>query len=258
MNSIMILAGVPAPLRDPLVASYRAIVSNYLEHRWGPSELDGGKFCEITYSILIGAITGTFPARPSKPARMIEACRDLERQAADPNRVGDRSLRVLIPRVLPVLYEIRNQRGVGHVSGDVDPNFLDATAVLSMASWVIAELVRIFHNVSTTEAQQVVDALIERKHPLIWEVGDVRRVLDPSMSAVDQMLVLLHQRPGWVAERDLVSWIEYSNPTVFRSKVIVPMHKKRFLEYDSPNGRLHISPLGIEYVEEKILESRSA
>jgi hypothetical protein len=257
MNPKQILAGLPESLRDPLMASYREIVANYLEHRWGASELDGGKFCEIVYSILKGAVSGTFPAKPSKPPRMVDACRELESQPADTKRVGDRSLRVLIPRVLPVLYEIRNQRGVGHIGGDVDPNFLDATAVLGMTSWVLAELVRVFHDVSTTEAQQTVDALIERKQPLIWEVGTVKRVLDPSMPAANQTLIFLHQRLGWVAEKDLVSWIEYSNPSVFRSKVILPMHKKRFLEYDEINARVHISPLGIKHVEEKILKSRA-
>jgi hypothetical protein len=258
MDAIKILAGVPVTLREPLVASYREIAANYIEHRWGPAELDGGKFCEIVYCILQGAVTGVFPPKPSKPDRMVDACRDLERMPSDAKRVGDRSLRILIPRVLPILYEVRNQRGVGHVGGDVDPNFLDATAVLGMASWVLAELVRVFHNVSTTEAQRAVDALIERQHPLIWEVGDVKRILDSSMPAASQMLVFLHQHLSWVSEKELVAWVEYSNPSVFRSKVILPLHKKRFVEYDASSARVHISPLGIRKVEEEILKTRHA
>ena len=67
-------------------------------------------------------------------------------------------------------YEIRNNRGVGHVGGDVDPNHMDAEAVQTMAGWAMAELVRIFHGVKTEEAQETVDALVERKSPIIWEV----------------------------------------------------------------------------------------
>src|SRR5713101_513921 len=163
-----ILAGLPAVLRDPLLKSYREIGANFIEHRWGPSELDGGKFCEVVYCIVEGAIAGKFAAKPSKPKDMTRACRALEGLAADAKRVGDRSLRILIPRVLLPLYEIRNNRGVGHIGGDVDPNFLDATSVYGMASWVLAELLRVFHGISTEEAQQIVDALVERKHPLIW------------------------------------------------------------------------------------------
>jgi hypothetical protein len=151
---------------------------------------------------------------------MLAACQALERQSPDPSRVGDRSLRVLIPRLLPVLYEIRNNRGVGHVGGDVDPNHMDAEAVQAMASWAMAELVRIFHGVKTDEAQQTVDALVERKSPLIWAVGEIKRVLDPKMSAKNQVLVLLHHSTGWVSATDLLKWVEYSNASMFRSKVL--------------------------------------
>ena len=171
------------------------------------------------------------------------------------NRVGDRSLRILIPRVLPILYEIRNNRGVGHVGGDVDANQLDATAVEAMASWIMAELVRVFHAVSTKEAQESVDALVERITPLIWEVEGVKRVLQPGMSAKDQVLVLLHQSISWVASEDLLSWVEYSNASVFRSKVLMAMHKLRLVEYDKKIGRARISPLGSKEVEQRILKT---
>src|SRR5882762_10299640 len=153
LNSSKVLTGIPAGLRDPLLQSYQEIVTNFAEHRWEPSELNGGKFCEVAYTIINGCIKGSFPSKPSKPSNMVDACRGLEATKADPQRVGDRSLRVLIPRTLQALYEIRNNRGVGHVGGDVDPNLMDATAVYSNASWILAELVRVFHNVKTPEAQ---------------------------------------------------------------------------------------------------------
>jgi len=43
-------------------------------------------------------------------------------------------------------YEIRNNRGVGHVGGDVDQNHMDAKIVVEMAKWTIAELIRLFHS----------------------------------------------------------------------------------------------------------------
>ncbi len=253
-----ILAGLSMGLRDPLLKSYREIASNYAEHRWEPSELNGGKFCEIVYSVVNGSITGTFPAKPSKPRDMVAACRTLETMPTDSHRVGDRSLRILIPRMLSALYEIRNNRGVGHVGGDVDPNFLDATAVYGMASWVLAELVRIFHAVSTKKAQEIVDMLIERKHPLIWEIPDinVKRILDSTMKRGDQVLVLLHAKPSWVSEIDLMNWVEYSNPSVFRTDILIPFHRSRLIEYHQQKHQAKISPIGIEEVERRILKTR--
>jgi hypothetical protein len=257
MDPTRVLAGLPASLRDPLIQSYREIVSNFIERRWEPAELNGGKFCEIVHTILDGAIKGRFAANPTKPRNMADACRALEGLPADPNRVGDRSLRILIPRALPVLYEIRNNRGVGHVGGDVDANQLDATAVEAMASWVMAELVRVFHGVTTKEAQEVVEALIERTTPLIWEVEGVKRVQDATMSAKDQTLLLLHQSAGWVDSDALLAWVGYSNPSRFRSGVLSALHRERLIEYDQGDRRARISPLGSQEVERRILNTRA-
>jgi hypothetical protein len=256
LDSSKVLAGIPVGLRDPLLQSYQDIGTNFAEHRWEPSESNGGKFCEVVYTIINGFIAGSFLPKPSKPRNMVLMCRALEDAPAQSSRVGDRSLRVLIPRVLPALYEIRNNRGVGHVGGDVDPNFMDAMAVYGMASWTLAELVRIFHGISTKEAQETVDALVERKIGLVWEVEQIKRVLDPDMDNDDQTLVLLHSKPSWVADKDLFTWVEYSNLTMFRKNILCVLHKKRLIEYDAQQRRARISPLGSKYVEQQILKTR--
>ncbi|MDD5586179.1 MAG: hypothetical protein PHY92_04380 [Alphaproteobacteria bacterium] len=253
----LVLAGIPAGLRTPLLHCYQEIVANYLEHRWEPSELNGGKFCEIVYTVIKGFLEGKFSAEPSKPKNMRDACRSLEEIPANLQRLGDRSLRILIPRMLPALYEIRNNRGVGHVGGDVNPNYLDATAVYGIASWMLAELIRIFHSVSTKEAQETVDALIERKLPLIWEIEGVKRVLDPSIGNSDQVLLLANRMTSWVSVRNLFDWVEYSSLSMFRKRIIVPLHEKRLIEFDRNEDRIKISPTGVREVEHRILKSRS-
>lgn len=256
-NSKQLLSGIPDGLREPLLKTYKEVASNYVERRWKAAELDGGWFCEIVYTILDGALSGKYASSPSKPKNMVDACKALEKYPADPNRVGDNSLRKLIPKVLLPLYEIRNNRGVGHVGGDVDPSFMDATAVYNMSSWVLAELIRIFHAVTTEEAQGIVDSLVERKIPLVWEVGGVKRVLEPSMNKKDQTLVLLYGSPAWIAEDDLMKSVEYSTQAMYRKRVLNPLHTERKIEYDSANGRVHISPTGSKDVENRILTSKT-
>jgi hypothetical protein len=258
IDSSKILAGLPSGLRTPLLETFQEIASNYLEHRWEPSELNGGKFCEVVYSISSGSVGGLMPATPSKPANIRDACRALEEIPKNHGLVGDRSFRVLIPRLLVGLYEIRNNRGVGHIGGEVNPNFMDATIVFGLASWILAELIRIFHAVSAKEAQEVVDALIERKIPLVWEIEGTKRVLDPKMSTRNQVLVLLLRATTWELERNLFDWTEYSNPTVFRSKVLSPLHSARLIEYDGKSQRARISPLGILEAEQNIIGSKVA
>ena len=144
------------------------------------------------------------------------------------------------------------------MGGDVHANHMDAEAVQAMASWIMAELVRIFHGVTTQEAQDTVDALMERKSPAIWEVGGVKRVLNPAMSAKDQALTLLHHSTGWVPATDLFKWVEYSNASVFRSNVLIQLHRARLIEYDAQRGLARISPLGARDVEERLLRASGA
>lgn len=251
-----LLAGIPAGLRGPLLDTYREIASNFLEHRWGASEMQGGKFSEVVYTIIDGWLKGTFAAGPSKPRDMRGACYAIE-SSPNSGKPEDRSMRILIPRMLPPLYEIRNNRNVGHVGGDVDPNQMDAITVYSIASWVMGELVRVFHAVSVKEAQEAVDALVERKVSIIWDPGTIKRVLDTKLTAGNQTLLLLHQSMSWVAEYDLLDSIEYSNPTVYRSKVLMKLHKARLIEYDKVDKRAKISPTGSIHVEEHVLHTRS-
>lgn len=253
INPAGLFASLPATLRSELLQCHREIVRNYVEQRWEPAELNGGKLCEVAYSIVKGALTGSFPAFASKPSNMVLACRDLEQIAADSTRVGDRSLRVLIPRLLPFLYEIRNNRGVGHVGGEVDPNHEDAEAVLGMANWLLAEMIRVFHDVPLHEAQAVVESLVSKRLPIVWEVEGTKRVLDPTMSKSDQAVLLLYAQSGWTDETVLHGWVEYSSIAKFRSNILDKLHEARVIEYERPKKRVRITPRGIQYAEEKLL-----
>lgn len=244
------LAKLPTTLRQELIAAYAEVLTNFRERRWEPSELNGGKLCEIVYSILKGYIGGKFPSKSTKPRNMVDACRALELEPA----TFPRAVRVQIPRMLMALYEVRNNRGVGHVGGDVDPNHMDATCVLALSKWILSELVRVFHNVSTEEASAAIDALVERTLPIVWKVGDNLRVLDPSMSMKDRALTLLYHSAGPVSELDLFRWVEHSNSSVFRRDVLRPAHSEKLLEYEPKEGTVEISPLGITYVEDSVLD----
>jgi hypothetical protein len=236
------LSALPAGLRNPLLEEFGRIVSHFMERRWTSSELSAGRFCEIVYTILDGHAGGAFAAAPSKPANFVAACRQLENNTSVP-----RSFQILIPRLLPALYEIRNNRNVGHVGGDVDPDFMDSSAALSMASWIIAELVRVFHGVSTQEAQAVVDNLAERRLPLVWKSGDIRRVLDPHLPLKDQILLLLGSVAGRVPIEELFSWSGHKNKGYF-VKLVRKLHVDRLVEFHDQEGDVELLPPGVDHV----------
>lgn len=238
------LNGIPDAIRGELLRAFDEIVAHYRARRWEPSELNGGKFSEVVYSILRGHVDGKFPASPSKPKNMVDACKSLEQATSFP-----RSVRIQIPRMLVALYEIRNNRNVGHVGGDVNPNHMDAAAVLAMARWILAELIRAFHGLTVDEAELVVEALTVRDVPAIWEVGSVRRVLVPNLATNDATLLLLYASPAAVSDTDLISWLEYGNASRFRTTILRKLHSSRLVEYDPQSRMVRISPTGISYVE---------
>lgn len=244
------LRGVPANFEEELFDRYREVERNFRERRWEPSELNGGKLCEAAYSILKGHIDGAFPSSPSKPSNFLQACRNLENAPS----TFPRSVRIQIPRMLSALYEFRNNRSVGHIGGDVNPNHMDAVCVLHMSKWVVAEFVRIFHNVTTDEASAIVDTLTERHIDLIWETAAAKkRVLQLDLSMGDKALLVLYSEAQPMDERVLVDWIEHSNASVFRRDVLRKQHKAKLVEYDATAKSVEISPLGIKRVEETIL-----
>lgn len=247
------LAEIPVSLRDELLLHFSAVATNYREGRWEAAVLNAGKLCEVVYTILRGRADGSYPDRASKPANMIQACRKLEE--VDPLRL-DRALRIQIPRALVPLYEMRSNRGVGHTGGDVDPNHMDAMYAVAACQWIVADLVRAFHAVDTKTATQIVEALIEREVPLIWEVNGVKRVLDPKMGIRDRLLVLLYGHIGPAPEEQLRRWAEYANPSRFRSEILKSLHAEAMIHYDNQQKVIVLSPLGKRYVEEKVLPRR--
>jgi hypothetical protein len=244
------LSAVPAGLRTPLLSEYDSLVTNYSEQKWTAAELSGGKFCEIVYTILDGYAKTAYTAKPSKPANFVEACRRLESNSSVP-----RSFQILIPRLLPPLYEIRNNRNVGHVGGDVDPNHMDAATVLAIAAWVMAELVRVFHATTVQQAQEIVDSIVERPVPLIWQSGQVKRVLDPKLKLREQVLVLIGSCAGPVDVTSLQTWTECKSKTYF-NRVIGALHKSRLVEA-SDGKTVRLLPPGTAAVSQIIADHKS-
>lgn len=240
---------LPAGLRNDLLSAYNEIVKNYAERRWEPAELNGGKLCEAAYTIVRGLADGTFPTRSNKPRNMVAACQAMEQVTAQP-----RSVRIQIPRMIVAMYEIRNNRGVGHAGGDVNPSDMDAAAVLYMSKWLVAELVRVLHTLSTTEATEIVEALIEREVALVWSSGAKKRVLRPGLTWRKNTLLLLLSETGQVAEDDLFRWIEHKSLPVYRRDVLRPGHKDRLWEYDEPTRTIHLLTPGIEAAEQIVHE----
>jgi len=249
------LAGVSAPFRSKLINAYEKLKRDHVEGRYEAAGLAAGKLCEVVIRLLQQVVLGQFTAFGVKIVNFTDECRRIE---GAPAASAVESLRVVVPRALNFLYTMRNKRGIGHVGGDVEANAIDSATLARLADWIVCELIRVYHGLSLEEAQDLVDNLALRQLPDIWEVGGKRRVL-LGLSASDQVLLLLYSDPSsFVLAEDLCSWVEYSQPSMFRRNVLRPLHKKRLLEFDEESGVVYLSPVGTREVEERVLIAKAS
>lgn len=246
------LHGVARKYRDRLIPAYLELKRNVLESRFEAAGLSAGKFCEVAIRFLQERTLGTSTPFGTKIQNYADECRKI---ISSPTANATESERTILPRALVFLYTMRNKRGIGHVGGDVDANGIDLAIIARTADWIICELIRVHHGMSLEEAQDMVDALSVRQMPDIWEVAGKKRVLREGLKAKEQSLLLLYSsRDSTILVEDLIEWVEYSNPRVFKSNVLAKLHKERLVEWDKAVDCVHLSPKGVALVESSILQ----
>jgi hypothetical protein len=126
---------------------------------------------------------------------------------------------------------------------------MDATLVVSMAKWIVAELIRVFHDVPIAEAQTIVDSLAEVTLPMVWSEGGMKRVLDPSTSLKTQILMLVGSTPSKTKHTDLERWIEPQSQG-YLLRALRDLHSKRQVEFSETEGLVQLLPPGAKSLAE--------
>ena len=244
------LQSIPKQFRDKLVKRYISLKQAQAEERYEAAGLAAGKLAEVVLRFLQHEQTGTCIGFGKSIGNFADECRKII--SSNSGNLSS-ALKTAVPRALVFAYTIRNQRDIGHDGGDLDANPIDMATVVRISDWIICELIRSYHGLPIEEAQDLIDSISVKNVPLIWQVGEKKRVLKAGMSAKDQALVLLYSsKETSVLTEDLCDWIEYKR-SMFATRVLNDLHQKRMIEYDRDNELVQISPLGVDYVEQKIL-----
>ncbi len=240
-------ASADAKVVDELLAAYAEAKENYFLGGLRLSAVEGGRFCEAAFRILQHRAFGAFDplGAPLDTERLIRQL------AGRPAALGD-SIRIHIPRALRVVYDIRNKRDAAHLADGIDPNVQDATLVVGIIDWVLAEFVRLFHNVSADEAQHTVEDLVTRKAPIIQDFDGFLKVLNPRLRATEHCLVLLYQVGSEGAiYADLEKWAKPSMRANLRRTLKRLVDDHAFVHFDGTAYR--ITRTGQHEVEKKCL-----
>lgn len=237
-----------ASLVDELLEAHAEAKRNYYLGGLRLSEVEGGRFCEAAFRLLEYVTTKTFTRLgvPLDSEKLIQQLSNL------PKGSFSDSIRLHIPRALRVVYDIRNKRDAAHLADGIDPNVQDASLVVSVIDWVLAEFLRLYHKVSADRAETIVRDLVTRVAPVIQDFNGNLKVLRPGLSAGDHCLVLLYHRGGiGVTPNELVNWVRPTmraslNRTLYRLN-----HEKDLIHIDGT--RYFITRLGQIDVETRHL-----
>jgi hypothetical protein len=175
-------------LVSELLDGHSEVKRNYYLGGLRLTEVEGGRFCEAAFRLLqqVAGLTVTPLGKQVDSEKLILQLQNLP--AAHPD-----SVRLHIPRALRLVYDIRNKRDAAHLADGIDPNMQDATLVVSVVDWILAEFIRRYHSVPADEARKIVDTIVARAAPIVQDFDGFLKVLNPRLSAGDWCLVLLYQ-----------------------------------------------------------------
>ena len=183
-------SALPPTLVDELLEAHAQAKQSLYLGGLRLSEVEGGRFCEAAFRLLEQISLGSFTPLGTQlnTEKIIQKLENLPK-GSHPDAV-----RIHIPRALRLVYDIRNKRDAAHLGDGIDPNLQDATLVTSVLDWVLAEFIRLYHNVTADVAQQLVSEIGTRAVPVVQDFAGFLKILKPNLAVSDHCLVLLYQR----------------------------------------------------------------
>jgi hypothetical protein len=247
IGSGFLASGMPAVLVTEVLESFKEAKRRFHLADYMPNAVEGGRFSEAVLRVLQWSTSGTYTALSDPKFKADLVIRDLALLPAGNNSESER---LHIPRALRVIYDIRNKRNTAHLSDGIDPNLQDATIVVSVINWVLAEMVRMHHSISASEALALIEGLVSREVPLI-EVFDGKPRILKDIGASDHILTLLYWKgTDGISLGELKGWL----PEKMRQnslRTVNGLHKKHLVNYSEP--LVQITKLGLRYVDEEKL-----
>jgi hypothetical protein len=116
--------------------------------------------------------------------------------------------------------------------------------------WVVAEFVRLYHNVTATEAFSIVQGLVSPKVPAIQEFNGQPMVLNPNLN-YEQCILLLLYRAGSPGARwhELYKWMPQNHLRNLQSALENFIHTKYYVHFDTMTGYYELTGAGIKEVQ---------
>jgi hypothetical protein len=228
-----------------LLRHFSESVNAFENNKWESCISNASKFVEAVIKTLARYASLTLPnAREFKVNKFVNHLGQLEAAKFDD------SVRLLIPRNCVFVYDIASNRGTRHDPGEIDPNKMDAIAVVQNISWVLAEMIRLSHKgvLKPDDAADVVDRLMEKRYPDIEEIDGRLYVNRDGLSAPDIALLVLERKyPARFGREALLATLLRHHHVTKNNAQVAMTRIKKFTD-DDGQGNLKLRANGRQKV----------
>lgn len=231
------LAGSIEPkLVSDLLNSYQVMVVESQKGGFTECLTASGKFVEHTLRIVEFIRTKTI-------LKEIKNVAELVKSMGSDSSLGD-SLRVIVPKMAQGLYEVRSKRGAVHVK-DIDPLPIDAAVSVHCASWIVAELLRLYHSDDASVVAEAMVGLMRAELPLIEQFGTEVVVTTKVPITIEMLLLVAKRAPKGVSRKVLGTSSKFASPRV--SEALQKLEADLFL-HKTADGNFHITGPGEQHL----------
>lgn len=234
------LKNIPEELVQNLEKEFQKLHKHYFLEMWEPSQLNAGKFSEIILRMLEFYNEGAYtPLNKQINRHKITA-------SVKKNITLKESLRFQICSLSEILLDFRNKRNVAHI-GSIDVSKMDATFVMNAVNWIMAEIVRLETKMPSEKAEDEIAKIIDRKIPIIEDINGRPKVLNPKLTAKEQILLICYRMyPNHIHSEKLFKLVYEKNKTRYK-QYLSNLDKKRLIDYF--NEKVQLTKRGMRWVE---------
>lgn len=230
------------------VNSYVEMLRRFLAGDWQPTEVDAGRLCEAVswalYQMDQGISDGT-----KNPG----AVRDILLSKNYNHNIVNISDRFHILKAIEVVYKFRSDRGPVHISPIHDANYMDSMFVLHSGKWILAEFLRLTWNKDRNLIGEVIAQLVQLEHSLIHELDGKPMVLATSVTAAEEVLLLLSHAPNnRLSRSELGDYIKSKSAPAVSTAISRLVALKQVRRAD--NGEVALTPNGQRYLSEVVFQ----
>lgn len=220
---------------------------------WETSLLKAGKFIEAVIKMLWVYAGKLLPLKQKDFKAGVFAQKIIDQ--VNTTEILEDGVRLEIPRASIFVYDITSNRGGRHDSDEIVPNEMDASTILPICSWILAELVRFAtkKSIDIEEAKKIISSLIERKYAIFEEIDDRVYVNHKKFKSVNEcgLLILYKVYPNRIAKNKFTDCLKRHN---FKQSAIKLERLSNYIDVDV-YGNILLRATGRQKAEE-ILNKR--